>query len=172
MPTLLTPARELVQPDLVRLERVPREVEPLRPPLARADAVLPSVAGNEVATRVADGGYAELAHQIHHVGPETVRVRGWMPGLIDPVVDAPTEVLDEGAEQAAVQRTDGVGGIDDDLCCRHGTHALSERRLASQRPQAPTTAWRSRLLALERRTTSSGSNRTCWCSWATSLSVA
>ena len=33
---------------------------------------------------------------------------------------APTEVLDKGAEQAAVQRTDGVGGIDDDLCCRYG----------------------------------------------------
>ena len=36
-----------MQPDLVRLERVPREVEPLRPPLARADAVLPAVAGNK-----------------------------------------------------------------------------------------------------------------------------
>ena len=43
-----------------------------------------------------------------------------MPGLVDPVIDAPTEVLDKGAEQAAVQRTDGVGGIDDDLCCRYG----------------------------------------------------
>ena len=133
---------------------MPCEIEPLRPPLARADAVLPSVAGNEVATWVADGGYAELAHQIHHVGPETVRVRRRMPGLVDPVVDAPTEVLDEGAEQAAVQRTDGVGGIDDDLCCRHGTHAIRLPR--PQRPQAPTTTWRSRLLALERRTTSSG----------------
>jgi hypothetical protein len=125
----LTPARELVQPDLVRLERVPREVKPLRPPLAWADGVLPPVAGNKVATRVADGGYAELAHQIHHVGPETVRVRGRMPGLIDPVVDAPTEVLDKGAEQAAVQRTDGVGGIDDDLCCRHGSHDSSDLAL-------------------------------------------
>ena len=114
-----------MQPDRVRLERVPCEVKPRRPPLPRADAVLPPVTGNEVATRVADGGYAELAYQIHHVGPETVRVGGRMPGLIDPVVDAPTEVLDEGAEQAAVQRTDGVGGIDDDLCCRHGTHALA-----------------------------------------------
>ena len=113
-----------MQPDLVRLERVPREVEPLRPPLARADAVLPPVAGDEVATRVADGGYAELAYEIHDVGPESVRVRRRMPGLVDPVVDAPAEVLDEGAEQAAVQRTDDLAGIDDDLHFILRSHAL------------------------------------------------
>ena len=114
-----TPPRELVQPDLVRLERVPREVEPLRPPLARADAVLPAVAGDKVATWVADSGHAELAHEIHNVGPESVRVRGRVPGLVDPVVDASAEVLDEGAEQAAVERADGVSGVEGDLGCGH-----------------------------------------------------
>ena len=115
----LTPPCELVQPDLIGLERVPSEVEPLRPPFARADAVLPPVAGNKGATGVADGGYAELAHEIHHVGPESVPVRGRMPRLIDPVVDAPAEVLDEGAKQATVHRADGVGGINDNLGYRH-----------------------------------------------------
>jgi hypothetical protein len=35
--------------------------------------------------------------------------------LIDPVVDAPTEVLDKGAEQATVQRADRVSRINDNL---------------------------------------------------------
>jgi hypothetical protein len=46
-----------------------------------------------------------------------------VPGLVDPVVDATAQVLDEGAEQAAVQPADGVRGIDDDLCCRHTSYS-------------------------------------------------
>jgi hypothetical protein len=44
-------------------ERVPSEIEPVRPPFAQADAVLPPVAGNKVATRVADGGCAEVLNE-------------------------------------------------------------------------------------------------------------
>ena len=97
-----------------------------------------------------------------------------MRGLVDPVVNAPAEVLDEGSEHTTVQPTDGVGGINDDLDCRHWGSRFSESAsgVCVDGPQVPTTAWRSRLLALERRTTSSGSNLTCWCSWETSLSIA
>ncbi len=131
----LTPSCELMQPDLVRLERVPCEVQPRRPSLARADAVLPPVAGNKVAAWVADCGYAELAHQIHHVGPESVRVGGRMLGLVDPVVDAPTEVLDERAEQAAVHRADGLSGIDNDRCRRLGGHRTGPNRVVGSGPR-------------------------------------
>ena len=81
------PPRELVQPNLVRLERVPREVEPLRPPLARVGAVLPPVPG---------------------------------------------------------------------IGCRHGSRLANWRVVSAWMTQVPRTVWRSRLLALERRTTSSG----------------
>ncbi len=121
---MFTPAGELVQPDLVRLERVPGEVEPLRPLLARPDTVLPPVAGDEVATRVSDGRHPKLAYEIHDVGPESVRVRRRVLWLVDPVVDASAEMLDKGAEQATIQRTDDLAGIDDDLHFILGSHAL------------------------------------------------
>ena len=71
----LTPPRELVQSNLVRLEASATRGRAASGAV-RADRrlVLPPVPGNKVATGVADGGYAELAHQIHHVGPESVRV--------------------------------------------------------------------------------------------------
>src|SRR5512133_3588138 len=108
-----------MQPDLVGIQRVPSEIEPLRPLLPRADAVLPPVTGHKIATRIANGRYAEFAYEIHHVGPETVRGGRGMPGLIDPVVNAPAKMLDEGAKHTAVQRPDGVGRIHDDPRCRH-----------------------------------------------------
>src|SRR5215217_3598745 len=108
-----------MQANLVRLERVPRQIGSLRSLLPRPDAVFPAVAGHEVATRIADGGYPQLAYQIHHVGPETVGVGGGMPRLIDPVVDATPQVLDEGTKQATVHRAHGGGRIEDDPCFRH-----------------------------------------------------
>src|SRR5699024_1866055 len=53
---LAAPGDELVHADLVRLRGVPGQVRPPGPVLLWAGAVLPSVAGDEVAARVADGG--------------------------------------------------------------------------------------------------------------------
>jgi hypothetical protein len=39
-----------------------------------------------------------------------------MPRLVDPVVDASPQVLDEGSEQSRVQGADGVRGIENDPC--------------------------------------------------------
>jgi hypothetical protein len=98
---------------------MPGEIEPLRPLLPRTDAVLPPVARDKVATRVANGRHAEFAYELHDVGSETVGIGRGMPGLIDPVVNAPSKMLDEGAKQTAVQRADGVGRIEDDPRYRH-----------------------------------------------------
>ena len=45
-----------------------------------------------------------------------------MPGLEDAAVDAAAQVLDEGAEQAAVGDADDLVAIEQDF---HGTHAPS-----------------------------------------------
>jgi hypothetical protein len=37
-------------------------------------------------------------------------------------------VLNEGTKHPAVQRTHGVGGINDDLGCRHWVYALANWR--------------------------------------------
>jgi hypothetical protein len=61
----------------------------------RADRVFPAEAGDEVAARVADCRDAEFAHQFEHVVAEAVRVGRRVRGLVDAVVDASAEMLDE-----------------------------------------------------------------------------
>ena len=73
--------------------------------VARADAVLPAVAGDEVAAGVADRGDAQFAGELQYVAPEAVLVGGGVAGLVDAGVDAPAEVFDERAECAP---TDGA----------------------------------------------------------------
>src|SRR5690606_16615073 len=68
------PAGELVEADLVRLQRAPGEVAAYRALSARADGVLPAEAGDEVAARVADGGTAEFPDEFDDVHAEPVVV--------------------------------------------------------------------------------------------------
>ena len=103
---LLRPDRELVDADLVGLLRPPGEVEAHRPLVLRPDAVLPVVGGDEVAARIADRRDLQRLHQLQHVLAETVLVGLGMAGLVDPGVDRPAHVLDEGRVQAVVDRPD------------------------------------------------------------------
>jgi hypothetical protein len=105
---------ELVQAELVGLDAVPGEVQPAGPLVARADAVLPPVAGDEVAAGVADQRDAELPGQLQDVLTESVLVGGRVVGLVDPGVDATAHVLDEAAERPAVDRGNDEGGIEDE----------------------------------------------------------
>ena len=56
----------------------------------------------------------ELADQVEHVAAEAVLVGGGVAGLVDAGVDAAAHVLDERAEQAAVDRPDGEGRVEAD----------------------------------------------------------
>src|SRR6266851_4174131 len=101
------PVDELVGAEGVRLGRFPGEIEPPRPRLDGADAVLPIIAGDEIAAGIAHDGGAQLAHQGEHVAAKTVRIGGRVARLEDAAIDAAAEMLDEGAEQAAIGRADG-----------------------------------------------------------------
>ena len=79
--------------------------------LDRAHAVLPAVAGDEVAARVAHGAHAELAGELEDVLAEAVLIGRRVVRLVDAGVDAPAQVLDEGAEGAATHGRDAEGGI-------------------------------------------------------------
>ena len=94
-PGLGAPVHEIIRADLVRLGRVPREVEAARTLFARANAVLPVVGGNEIPSGVAHDGDGHLAGQLDDVRAPAVRVRGGMPRLVDAGVDAAAEMLDE-----------------------------------------------------------------------------
>src|SRR5690606_40670565 len=84
------------------------------------DRVLPPEARDEVAAGVADGRRPELAHQIDHIQAEAVLVRGRVARLVDAVVDASAEVLDERAEDATVDRGDHGLTADGDARTGHG----------------------------------------------------
>ena len=109
---LAGPRHELVQAERVRLDGLPGEVEPARTVVDRTDAVLPAVAGDEVAARIPDDRDAQLARQLQHVAAKPARVGSGVTRLVHAAVDAPPHVLDERAEQPAVDRPDGEGRID------------------------------------------------------------
>ena len=79
--------------------------------LDRADAVLPVVAGDEVAARVADDRRPELANELEHVAAEALLGRRRMLRLEEPAIDAPAEVLDEGPEEPGVGVADRLGSV-------------------------------------------------------------
>ena len=94
----------------------PGEVEPSRTLLAGAHAVLPAVARDEVAARVAHDAHPQVAGQVEDVLPEALGVGRGVVGLVDAGVDAPSHVLDERPEQAAVHVPDGERRVEAERC--------------------------------------------------------
>src|SRR5205809_1696937 len=108
---LPAPGDEFVGAKLVGFERVPGAVEDTRPVLIRSHSVKPVIAGNEIAARVADDGYAQLPDFVYHVVAESVGVPELGSRLVDPGVDRPSEMLQKRAEKPAVQFRNLPGGI-------------------------------------------------------------
>ena len=100
------PVDELVGAKTIGLDAAPREVEASRPAGERPDAIFPIVAGDEITAGIAHDRGAKLAHELNDVAAETARIRAGVPRLEDPAIDAAAEMLDKGAEQAAVDGAD------------------------------------------------------------------
>jgi len=77
-------------------------VKALRPIIDGTDAVFPIIGGDGVAARIADDRESELLDEIEHVATKAALVGGRVAGLVDAAIDAATQMLDEGAEQAPV----------------------------------------------------------------------
>ena len=116
----LAPVDKLVGAKAIGLGRAPGEVETLRPIRHRPDAVLPIVAGDEIATGIAHDGRRQFLDQGEHVLSETLLVRLGVIGLVEAAIDAAPEMLDEGTEQARIGLTDGECAIEMDLGFKHG----------------------------------------------------
>lgn len=112
----LKPFGHLVQAEFVGFGGMRGQIESTGTFLLGADAVLPAVAGHEVAARVADGGGAEFLDQVDDVLAEAVLVGGRVVGLVDAGVHATAKVLDERTEQTIVDRSDLKIVIDDETC--------------------------------------------------------
>ena len=120
------PVDEFVGAELVGLGRHPGEVEPARALGDRTDAVLPIVAGDEVAAGIAHDRGRQLAHQRQHVLAEALGIGRGMAGFEDAAIDAAAEMLDEGAEQARVGAADGEIAMQADLDVTHGGRLLGK----------------------------------------------
>ena len=113
------PLHELVEAESVGLEGVPGAVDADRTVLHGPDAVLPVVAGDEVAAGVADHSGAHLTHQLQHVLAEAAGVSLGMPRLVDPGVYTAAHMLHEGAEEPAGDLRHGEVPVNGDACLRH-----------------------------------------------------
>ena len=100
--SLASPGHKLVEAELIRLDRVPGQLQPPRSLGVRTHPVLPPISGDEIAARVTHDGRPELPNQIKDVAAESVLVGGGMAGLVDAGVDTPAHVLHEAAEQPPV----------------------------------------------------------------------
>ena len=130
---LLAPRHVFVRAELIRVDGIPCLVEHARAILLRADAVEPVVAGNKVPAGITNDGNAELANFIHHVLAKTVGVRKLRAGIVDAFVNRATEMLKEGAEKIAVQRSDRSPGVHEDargLVC--GRRTLRRQKATKQ----------------------------------------
>src|SRR5690606_36753114 len=98
------------------------------------DAVLPEVAGDEVAARVPHGADAELLDQVDDVMAEAVGVSGGVLGVVDAGVDAATEVLDERPEGPPPNRPDDVRRVEREGCgSGHVSFSMCGQSVGSRR---------------------------------------
>ncbi|PYM27074.1 MAG: hypothetical protein DMD80_16620 [Candidatus Rokuibacteriota bacterium] len=105
---------ELVGAEAIRLLGVPRQLAAPRSLVSRPDAVEPVVAAHEVAAGPAEDRDAQGSRGIEHVAPEAAGVgeRGTL--VVHAAVDAAPQVLDELAEDPAVDGAQAPREIDRD----------------------------------------------------------
>ena len=103
----------------VRFDGLPGEIQSGRPLLDGADAVFPSISGDEVATGISHDADAHFLGQFDDVPAGSRFVGLGMSGLIDAAVDASAHVFHEAAEEPAGHLTDSKIGVNDQMGIRH-----------------------------------------------------
>ena len=112
----LAVAQELVGAEAIGFDAAPGVFGAHGALILRADAVLPVVAGDEVAAGPAQDGDAEVADGFHDVLAVALGVGERTAFLVDAAVDAAAEVLGEIAEDVGMHLADDAVGVDLDAC--------------------------------------------------------
>ena len=105
----------LVGAEPVRLDALPRQLAHRRALGAWADAVLPVVAGDEVAARIAHRRHVQPPQRGQHVRPAAVGIRVGAVGIVDSLVHRASHVLEEPAEHAGIDRCNPKLRVRNDL---------------------------------------------------------
>ncbi|MGC4048327.1 MAG: hypothetical protein QM757_01240 [Paludibaculum sp.] len=109
---------ELIGAEAVRVEVAPGVVRADGPLGLGSDAVLPVVAGGEVATGPAEQGDAEVFGSFHDVFSETACIGKRAAFLVDAAIDAAAEVFGEIAEHVRMDFADFAVCVDLDASLR------------------------------------------------------
>ena len=120
---------EFVGAEPVAFNGLPCQVAPRRPLLARADAVLPAVAAEEVAAGVAHAAEVELAQGRQHVAAQALLVGARRAGVVNAAINAAAHVLGEAAEEQGRDRADDAPGVDVDAGGFTAGHGASFRNM-------------------------------------------
>ena len=144
-------AKELVGAEAIGLDVVPRQLEPGGTLIARTDAILPVVAGAEIAARPPENRDLEIADRLQDVLAKSVLVGERAALLEDAAVDHAAEMLGEVAEQQRIDRADDAIGVELDAgdggaggCAMTGGQAAARPapiNAAAARRRAPCITW-------------------------------
>ena len=111
----LAPGGKLVETHAVGFNGAPVGVQAGRTLVHGPDAVLPAIAGYEVAAGIPDDGHAQLPHELRHVLAEAQLVGIGMVRLIDAVVHTAAQMLNKGAEHVLFDRADHIAVLNGNL---------------------------------------------------------
>ena len=128
----LSPVAELVYAHLIWLGRGPCQIKALGTLIARAYAVLPAIAGHEVAARIAGYRHVQLAHEVNHVAAEALLIGGGMTRLIYAAIHRAPQMLYERTEHALIYCAYAEVLIHYQLCLLHFSNLLecsSDKRI-------------------------------------------
>ena len=144
----LGPGYEFIGAELVRLDGVPGSIEHRGPLIARAHAIQPVVAGNEVAARIANDRHAHAAHLRGNVFAEAGCIGECRTGIIDAAVNSATQVFQKTAPNAPVNGGPHAQWIDHNAVGR-GLRPQQGGRRKHQRDKAPSSQHRKPSLYVE-----------------------
>ena len=115
----LGPGNKLMHAHLIALGGEPCHFRAAGAGRRRANAILPAVAGNEIAPGPAHQRYMQLLDQLQGVLPEALLVRSGVAGLIDTGIDGASQMLQEGAVDTRVHLADLIIPVKYQLCLLH-----------------------------------------------------
>ena len=102
---------ELVGAEGVGFDGLPGKLPSAGARLLGAHAVLPVIAGGEVAARIANDGEAKLPQRLDDVGAHPVGIGVNAAGVVHALVNGATQVLEKTAEDKRAHGADGVAGV-------------------------------------------------------------
>ena len=127
------PIREFIQTHFIGFHHAPGQINALGAVFFGTDAIFPFVSGNKIAAGITNHRNTDFLHQFQRILAEALLIRLRMTGLIDALIDGPTQMLNKGAVNAAVNGAEDKILIDGDFRLFHKVYLLKSDEKAGHR---------------------------------------